>query len=127
MGPLLVDSPEMDPPVSDLPLQLLDADFLSALRPASTLTRSPTRSTPISLRCDMSSSRMTWPVMSFDSNTGARWPHLIEPRNVATSDGTHDSTGIDGVDGSPDERDENDEFDRAGALVYADAGCCLCG
>lgn len=76
----------------------------------------------------MSSSRITWPVMSLDSNTGTRCPHFMEARKVATSVGAHDSTEMVGVLGSPDESDENDVPDLDGVeglLLYADAGCCL--
>jgi hypothetical protein len=64
-----------------------------ALSPTWSRTRSPTRVTPISFRWLMSSSRMTSPVMSFCSKTGARWPHLSEARNEATSWACHSSTG----------------------------------
>ena len=71
---------------------------------------------------------MTCPVMSFASNTGTRWPHFIDPRKTATSDGTHDSTGTVGVVGTPsDETDEKEEPDREGVegwFAYTDAACC---
>lgn len=58
---------------------------------------------------------MTWPVMSFELKTGSRWAHLMEVRKMATSDGSHERTGMEGVRGAFEEEEkEKEALDLAG-------------